>query len=193
MQIVDDVDGPGVCLVDEQRVAVEVVAGYLRYLTARGCSPNTVRGYACDLLHLWRFLEQAGLAWDERPRSAMDLLIFLRSEPIGLRAQRSTLSLVGRSGAPGLSASTINRILTGVCGFSEWAIAAELFDAMNPIQRRLDPAWRRVTDRHRPFVGEASRQSALRRTLKVRQPRRLPRPFSEEQVAGLLGGVGLSA
>lgn len=191
MQIVDGVDGLGVCLVDEQGVAVEVVAGYLRYLTARGCSPNTVRGYAYDLLHLWRFLEQARLAWDElRPRSAMDLLIFLRSEPAGLRAQRLTLSLVGPSGAPGLSASTINRILTGVCGFYEWAIAAEQFDAMNPIQRRPDPAWQRVTDRHRPFVGEASRQPALRRTLKVRQPRRLPRPLSEEQVAALFGELG---
>ena len=70
--------------------------------------------------------------------------------------------------------------------FYDWAIAAELFDGRHPIERRPDPSWRRVSDRHRPFVGVASRRPAQRRTLAVRQPIRLPRPLSDEQVAALL-------
>jgi len=43
-------------LLDPDGIPVEVVAGFLRYLAARNCSPNTVTSYAYDLLHLWRFL-----------------------------------------------------------------------------------------------------------------------------------------
>jgi integrase len=181
-------DGREVQLLDDDGCPVPAVDGYLRYLGARGCSPNTVRSYAYDLLHLWRFLEHAGLAWDDlRPRSSMDLLAFLRVEPTRSKAQRLSLATVGPTGAVTLSASTINRILTGVGGFYEWAIAAELFDGVNPIQGRPDPAWQRVTDRHQPFMGEASRQRSARRVLKVREPRRLPRPLSDAQIEALFG------
>ena len=67
-------------LIDDAGRPVEVVDAYLRFLAARGCSPNTVRGYAYDLLHLWRFFISAGLDWDLlRPASAVDLLAFLRA------------------------------------------------------------------------------------------------------------------
>ncbi len=158
VQATRGVDGIEVRLVDGNGTTVAVVTGYLRYLGARGCWPNSVRSYAYDLLHLWRFLKHAGLGWDDlRPRSSIDLLTFLRSEPTGSRARRLSLAAVEPSGAPKLSASTINRILTGVSGFYEWAIATEQYQAANPIERRPDPAWQRVTDRHQPFTGEASR------------------------------------
>lgn len=183
-------NGREVQLLDDDGCPVPVVAGYLRYLGARGCSPNTVRSYAYDLLHLWRFLQHADLFWDDlRPRLSMDLLAFLRSEPTRSKTQRLSLATVGPTGAVTLSASTINRILTGVGGFYEWAIAAECFDGVNPIQGRPDPAWQRVTDRHQPFMGEASRQRSVRRVLKVREPRRLPRPLSDDQVNALFGKV----
>ena len=43
-------------LLDDSGAPVEVVTQFLRHLSARGCSPNTVSSYAFDLLHLWRFL-----------------------------------------------------------------------------------------------------------------------------------------
>jgi integrase/recombinase XerD len=66
------------------------------------------------------------------------------------------------------------------------AWAAANYEGVNPIELRPDPAWQRVTDRHEPFTGEASRQRPQRRVLKVRQPKRLPRTLSDEQVAALL-------
>lgn len=190
VQAIRGVDGLEVRFVCGDGTTVDVVTGYLRYLTARGCSPNTVRSYAYDLLHLWRFLDHAGMGWDElRPRSSIDLLTFLRTEPTRSRARRLSLTAVGPTGTPILSAATINRILTGVGGFYEWAIATEQYDGANPIERRPDPAWQRVMDRHQPFAGEASRQRPQRRALKVRQPKRLPRPLSDEQVAALFAKV----
>jgi site-specific recombinase XerD len=51
-------------LVDDQGEIIAVVAGFLRYLSARGCSPNTLSAYAHDLLHFYRFLTCHGLTID---------------------------------------------------------------------------------------------------------------------------------
>jgi integrase len=170
-------------LLDDDERRVEVVDGYLGFLRARGCSPNTVRGYAYDLLHLWRFLADVGLEWQAlRGRSSIELLAFLRDETTGSRGRRLSLTTVGPSGEPRLSAATVNRVLTAVSGFYDWAITTDLFVGANPIARRPDPAWARVSDRHQPFVGQASRQQPQRRVLKVRSPQRLPRPMSQEQL-----------
>jgi len=178
-------------VIDDDGAAVEVISRFLRHLSARGCSPNTVASYAYDLLHLWRFLSARQVHWSEmRPATSLELLEFLRAEPAQLRVQRFGLATVDERGSPRLAPATVNRILTGVGAFYDWAIAAELFDGRHPIERRPDPGWRRVTDRHRPFMGRASRQRSERRTLAVRQPVRLPRPLSEEQVGALLEVLG---
>ncbi len=177
-------------LLDDVGRPVEVVDAYLRYLTARGCSPNTVRGYAYDLLHLWRYFTSSGLEWSLlRASSAAELLAFLREETTTVTGKRLSLTTVGPTGEPRLAAASVNRILTAASGFYDWAITTGRFEAAHPIVRRPDPAWARVTGRHRPFVGEASRQQPQRRVLKVRQPRRLPRPMSDEQVAALLAAL----
>lgn len=86
-----------------------------------------------------------------------------------------------------LSGATVQRILAGTSSFFEWAIAAEEYTAAdNPMQKRVDEALRRVPDRHEPFVGAASRQRPLRRTVRVRLPLRLPRPLTAEDVDALL-------
>ena len=48
-------------LLDEDGEPIEVVAGFLRFLAARDCSPNTLVSYAYDLRHLWRFFARRGL------------------------------------------------------------------------------------------------------------------------------------
>jgi site-specific recombinase XerD len=175
-------------LLDDEGESIEVVERFLRYLISRGCSPNTVVSYAYDLLHLWRFLAERGLDWNQmRPVKSLQLLEFLRAEPSRSRSQRFGLSVVDGSGAPRLAPATVNRILTGVGAFYDWAIAAELFEGRHPIERRPDPAWRRVSGRHRPFMGTASRQPVQRRALAMRAPLRLPRPLSGGQVEALLG------
>lgn len=181
---------PVVEVVDDEGAPVEVIGQFLRHLAGRGCSPNTVASYAYDLLHLWRFLAERKLEWsDMRPSTSMELLEFLTAEPARLRVQRFGMATVSATGSPRLAPATVNRILTGVAAFYEWTIMAGLFEGRHPIERRPDPAWRRVTDAHHPFMGRSSRQRPQRRTLAVRQPVRLPRPLSDEQIDALLAAL----
>src|SRR6266478_6403991 len=52
-------------LLDDQEHPIPEVAGFLRHLDARDCSPNTLSAYAHDLLHLYRFLADVGLTLDD--------------------------------------------------------------------------------------------------------------------------------
>src|SRR5438045_3149677 len=47
----------------------------------------------------------------------------------------------------------------------------------------------RVSERHRPFMGAASRQRAVRRAVRVKTVQHLPRPLSERHVAALFGSL----
>jgi integrase len=89
-----------------------------------------------------------------------------------------------------LAAASVKRILTGVSVFYDWAIAVEEYrGGENPLLRRIDPALARVSERHQPFMGHASRQAPARRVVSVRVPQRLPRPLEPEDVAALIGSL----
>ncbi|MER7486162.1 tyrosine-type recombinase/integrase [Streptomyces sp. NPDC126497] len=177
-------------LLDEDGVPVEVVAGFLRFLGARDCSPNTLVSYAYDLRHLWRFFESRGLSWERfAPPDAIALLEYLRSVPSRRPRRRMTLSVVTMDAdgpATKLAASTVNRILAAVSSFYEYAILAGLLERANPIEKRPDPALQRVSERHRPFMGRASRQRPVRRAVRVKTVQRVPRPLDDEQIRLLL-------
>ena len=78
-----------VLLLDDAGEPVQVVNDYLRHLAARNCSPNTLIAYAHDLQHLWRFLTQQRLEWQEfRVWHTVELLGYLRSVRIPLSPRR---------------------------------------------------------------------------------------------------------
>ena len=56
-------------LVDGDGVIVVPVAVYLRELQASGRPAATQRSYAYDLLRWWRFLDAAGVVWDQATRA----------------------------------------------------------------------------------------------------------------------------
>ncbi|MEV7856254.1 tyrosine-type recombinase/integrase [Streptomyces sp. NPDC088183] len=162
----------------------------MRFLAARECSPNTLVSYAYDLRHLWRFFGERGLTWDAfAPPHAIPLLEYLRSVPSRRPRQRMTLTAVTAAAdgpATKLAATTVNRILAAVSSFYEYAILAGLLDRTNPIEKRPDPALQRVFERHRPFMGRASRQRPVRRAVRVKTVQALPRPLDDAQVEALL-------
>ena len=170
---------------------VEVVSEFLDHLACRGCSPNTVSAYAHDLLHLWRFLAERDLRWDElTPVHALLLLEHLRTVTSSGATQRLGLGVVyANTTGPAmrLAPATVNRALSAVSSFYEFAIVSgRLIDGDNPIERRFDPALARVSDRRRPALGRSSRQRPMRRSVRVKTVQRLPRPLSDEQVEALL-------
>jgi integrase/recombinase XerD len=159
---------------------------FLRHLLDSGCSPNTAAAYGYDLKYLLEFLDEQGLDCDEfGPGAASELLGWLRRRPSRQPAQRLGLALVVTEGRL-LAPASVARALAAVSSFFEWAIAAEVLDGENPMQRRADPALARVPARHQPFAGGASRQQPVRRAVRVRLPSRLPRPMTEPDVTALL-------
>ena len=103
-----------------------------------------------------------------------------------------TLTVVVDADGPAtkLAATTVNRILAAVSSFYEYVILAGMFDRLNPIEKRPDPALQRVSERHRPFMGGAPRQRPIRRAVRVKTVPRVPRPLSEAQVQALLAQLG---
>jgi integrase len=181
-------------LVDDQGEIVPKVSGFLRYLAARGCSPNTLCAYAHDLLHFHRFLVEHALSIDAfGPVESLVLLEYLRQLPSRRPAQRLGLvlatSVAGRS-ATCLAPATINRVFATVSSFYEYLILLGQQTSENPMQLRPDPAQARVPERHVPFMGTASRQRPVRRAVRVKTVMRLPRPLSDDQVSALLASLG---
>ncbi|MGR6924336.1 tyrosine-type recombinase/integrase [[Actinomadura] parvosata] len=182
--------GTRVELLDEAGEPVEIVSGFLRSLAARDYSPNTLIAYAHDLRHLWCFFTREGLAWQEfAAPQALALLEYLRSVPSRRPRQRMplTVATVDAEG-PGtkLAPATVNRILAAVSSFYEYVIMAGQYGRANPIKKRPDPALQRVSERHRPFMGRASRQKPIRRSVRVKTVQRIPRPLDEIQIQALM-------
>src|SRR6266513_1896479 len=178
-------------LLDDDDRPVAVVSGFMRHLRARGYSPNTLSAYAYDLLHFMTWLELQQLSYQEfTPARSLLFLEYLFALPSRRQAQRLALVLCttdqGNS-ATSLSPTTINRIFAAVSSFYEFLIVSDQFpNPENPLVKVDDPAYARVSDRHRPFMGRASRQRPVRRTVHVKTVQRVPRPMTDEQVTQLL-------
>ena len=186
-------DGYELCHDSDEPVAA--VSGVLTFLRARACSPNTLAAYAYDLAHFFRFLQAEEIGYQEfTPPRALRLLTYLREVPNHSRARRLRLVPVVSSGhreaAPGLAASTINHTISTVSAFYEYLIlAGEWTTIENPIVTVPDHERARVSERHRPFMGYASRQRPIRRAIRVKVPQLLPRPLADEKVEQLLLGL----
>jgi site-specific recombinase XerD len=181
------VDEPTVQLVDGNGAVVEDVSAFLRLLTVRRFSPNTVRAYAHDLQKLMLFLDERGLTvQDFTPARAVDFLATLRHTPSNRRAQRLDLAATIDGGRL-LSARTCNRILAAVSSFYEFLITCERYSGRaNPIQKQADPAARRAVARWRPPLLNSNKQIPVRRTLRVKTVDALPRPVTDETYRALI-------
>lgn len=171
---------PQVRLVDVSGEPATEVDDFLRLLSVRAYSPNTVRAYAHDLQKLYLFCEERGIEADEfTPARAVEFLEWLRLASSTRRAQRLELSVVTGEGWV-LSAKTCNRVLAAVSSFYEFLIASEKYTGRdNPIVKKVDQAAARVPDRYRPPLMNTSRQQPVRRVLRVKTVEPVPRPMPD--------------
>jgi integrase len=143
------------------------------------------------------FLSEQHLTYLEfSPRYAFLFLEYLRRLPSRKQARRLSLVLSTETDEGGsttrLSPATVNRTIAAVSSFYEYLILSEqLSEYENPIQKVADPALARVPQRHRPFMGRASRQRPVRRAVHVKTVQRVPRPMDEGQINQLLASLPL--
>lgn len=185
-------------LVDEDGLPVEEVEGFLSYLAARDCSPHTLSAYAYDLLHFYRFLGERGLGWEDfTPALSLEFLEYLnKTASCNRRAPRASPALVAEDTATDgrpttrLSPETVNRAIAAVSSFYEYLIISGRSGSDgNPVQKRDDPAFARVSERPKPFLAGISRRRPARRVARVKTVMRVPRPMPAEHVAALLGSL----
>lgn len=177
-------------LLDDDQQPIQVVSGFLRHLSARGYSPNTLAAYAYDLLHFFCFLSVQNLTWEAfTPALSLTFLEYLRQVSSHKRVQRLGLSLCApdtKLPAIHLSSATINRILAAVSSFYEYLIISGHWQKTeNPILKEFDHESIRVRDRRRPALGGASRQQPVRRVIRVRTIQRVARPLNDDQITQL--------
>jgi site-specific recombinase XerD len=163
-----------IALLDDKGLAITVVTGFLGYLRARGCSPDTIVAYAHDLRHLFCFFRRANIHYQEfTPRRTLDFLKYLRAVPSRRKVRKPAPELSGnRPEEPTthLAPTTVNRILAAVSTFYEYLIVTEAVAAgENPLRKIPDIAAERVVPRYTPFLSLTTNQRPVRRIVRVRR------------------------
>lgn len=171
-------------VLDDSGQEVEVIAGYLRQVSARGFSPHTVRAYAYDMLAFWRWLTDAGK--DVWCVTTEDLLRYIEWEKRRVNPQRPGTNVYriedGRAG--GIAVTTINRRLAAIHGLYEHLMRQNP-DRLprNPVPReQVHRAW---TMPPKGLLGHL-RRNVTRNALRLRSPQRLPRGLTAAEVQRLV-------
>ena len=150
------------------------VEAFLAHLQALDRSPTTLRTYATTLKLWLQFLDRLGVAVDEATVDHVSRFV------ASLRSPADNVAVLeGGSGRCG--PATVNRRLAALFTFYEYRARNGVVLAQSLV------AWRRVNrGGYRPFLHHvtAGRPSATR-PLRIRQPRRLPRTLTEEQILAL--------
>jgi integrase/recombinase XerD len=166
----------------DDRFSITLLPQFLAHLDAKGCSPNTVRGYGFDLRHFEEFLRKSSIDWRKLTTGqAAELLLYLRAPRTKRRGMRTAHER--------LSPATVNRILAALASFYAWAQFTGHFVLRSPFEPVQARGGVFVSDQHRPFLAGIARRSTLRRPLRVKVARRLPRPLSDAQLKRLFAAL----
>jgi integrase/recombinase XerD len=164
----------GFALVDE----------YLAYLGDRNYSPKTVRAYGFDLLAFCRWLVSEDV---ELGAVTTDVLLrFLRACREAQLPGRPGPNVVRLNGGrvDQYAATTINRRLAAISGLFEMRSMRDPALA-NPVPKGRG-ARRTVAGERNGLLAHTVRRPKSRSAVRLREPRRLPRPLSQPQAADLL-------
>jgi len=165
-------------------VRFELVDEYLAYLSDRNYSPKTVRAYGFDLLAFCRWLVSEDI--DLAAVTTDVLLRFLRACREARIPGRPGPNVIRLSGgrADKYTATTINRRFAAISGLFAMRCMRDPTMA-NPVPKGRE-ARRPVAGERNGLLAHTARRPKSRSALRLREPRRLPRPLSQPQAAELL-------
>ena len=162
-------------VLDDAGEFVAPVEAYLAHLQALDRSPNTVRTYATSLKLWFEFLVQVQLGWDEVKAEHVSRFV------AWLRAPADNV-VVLEGGSARRSAATVNKHLAALFSFYDYHARNGVALAQSLV------IWRRSNrGGYRSFLHHVNAgRPVATRPLRLRQPRRLPRTLSTDQVATLV-------
>jgi len=158
-------------------VPVVSIESFLAHLQALDRSPTTVRSYAISL-KLWaEFLAQVGTEVEAARVEHVSRFV------AWLRAPAANVTVLDDAAAC-RCAATVNRHLAALFAFYDYQARNGVVLAQQLI------AWRRVNrGGYRPFLHHVTAGRPVpTRPLRLRQPRRLPRTLTGEQILALVEG-----
>jgi site-specific recombinase XerD len=161
-----------------------LVDEYLAYLVDRNYSPKTVRAYGYDLLAFCRWLAAEDLPLAEVTTEV--LLKFLRAcrqAQVPGRPGPNVVTLSGRR-MDQYAATTINRRLAAISGLFTFVSMRDA-EAKNPVPKGREARWR-VSGERSGMLAHTARRSKNRSSLRLREPRRLPKALSPADATELL-------
>ena len=161
----------------------DLISDYLGCLADRGCSPQTVRACAFDLLAFARWLAAGQLAPGEVSTDAvLRYLAYCRRVPLPGRPGGNVYSIRdGRSA--GCAPAGINRRLAAIWGLFGCQAMRDP-QAPDPVPCRAGA--RRAAAGERSGLLARLARPKRRSGLRVREPRRLPRGLDRAETAALL-------
>ncbi len=150
---------------------VQPVEAFLAHLQALDRSPTTVRTYATSLKLWWQFLARVGAVFDEVTVEHVSRFV------AWLRAPAENVTVL-----EGGDAVTVNRHLAALFSFYDYQARNGLAIAQSLV------AWRRISrGGYRPFLHHVTAGRPVpTRPLRLREPRRLPRTLTGEQVVTIV-------
>ena len=170
-------------LVGSAPCGVDVINDFLGYLADRGYSPRTVRAYAFDLLAFARWLLEEEQALSEvTTHTLLRYLTFCRTAPLPGRPAGNVYAIRDGRNA-GYAPTTINRRLAAVSGLFGYQTMRDP-SVPNPVPRGAQARRAAAAERSGllAHLGKPKRRS----TLRVREPRRLPRGLDRAEATALL-------
>lgn len=149
---------------------------YLAWLTNCERSPNTVEAYAYDRRAFWEFLGEHRVGW--RSVGVNELAQFAAW---ARRPAKNVVLLTGDEAR--LSASTVNRMLTGITGFYDLQARNG-----NAFARALIDTTRSGRGGYKPMLTGIGNYRATPRgkVVRLRETERLPKTLSLKQVAAVI-------
>jgi site-specific recombinase XerD len=161
-----------------------LVDEYLAHLADRNYSPKTVRAYGYDLLAFCRWLAAEDLSLPEvTTETLLKFLRACREARIPGRPGPNVITLSGRR-MDQYAATTINRRLAAVSGLFTFASMRDP-QAKNPVPKGREARWR-VPGERSGMLAHTIRRPKNRSSLRLREPRRLPKALSQAEAAELL-------
>ncbi|TMR05033.1 integrase [Nonomuraea turkmeniaca] len=162
-----------------------LVDEYLAYLADRNYSPKTVRAYGYDLLAFCRWLVAEDVSLGEvTTETLLKFLHACREAKVpGRRGGPNVVTLSGRR-IDRYAATTINRRLAAISGLFTFVTMRDP-ESINPVPKGREARWR-VAGERSGMLAHTIRRPKNRSSLRLREPRRLPKALSQAQAAELL-------